>query len=218
MLDPSSRLPLPAHVGTTVEAHSVRAPCPERQSGAGKVRRSVLRAVHGERGAGACGHKALAPGLGGVVGGEASSSQARLFLARAPHSSSRQGQEQSPAHLCRLEGRVGHVCPCRGHFLFLLVLPNFTQPSPTQRKGLWTLWNVCPPHPGPAGASLLAEARVSTLAVTLWHEGRQTWKVTLWDTETGVLRSCPNKPWSPPKTAPPGVRGLLPHGLSWARG
>lgn len=130
---------------------------------------------------------------------------------RSPHTPAK-AERQSPARLCRLEGSVGGcLCPCSWHFLLLLVLPSLTQPTPEKWASDTLEWESSSCRGFATGARPLAEPGMSTLVLALGHEGRLTWKVTLWDTET-VLRLCPINPWSPA-----GVRGLFQPGLGWAR-
>lgn len=130
-----------------------------------------------------------------------------------PHTAPAKAGRQSPARLCRLEGSVGgHLCPCPWHFLLLLVLPNLTQPTPEKGAPDTLEWLSSSCRGFATGARPLAEPGMSTLVLVLGHEGRVTWKVTLWDTETRVLRLCPINPWSPA-----GVRGLFQPGSGWAR-
>lgn len=153
-------LPLPERVGTAVETLSIWPLCSERPSGTrgGEEERS--------QGWGARGHEALAAGLGWVGG--------KLISGPALHS---RGTTQ-PLQLRPRGGMQlsvgGHLCPCRWHFMLLLVLPSLTQPTP-EKGALGILECVSSSSRGiTAGARPPAEQGVSTLVIMLWHEGRLT--------------------------------------------
>lgn len=90
-----------------------------------------------------------------------------------------------------------------------------SQPHPAQPREGTPDPLACVSSPSRAfttGARPLAEPGVSTSVITLWHARGPTWKVTLWDPGTEVLRLCPVSHRSLPKTVAAGVGGVLPPG------